>query len=489
MEKVYIKNGWKKSFAILTMALAIVLLGKISVKAANIPDGYVPIYSIEDLYGINENLQGNYILMNDIDLSSTKTGGDWDSGNGWTPIGADSSNEINEMTDLTYYEDFDGVFDGNGHRIKNMTIYGDEVPSCLGLFASIGDGTVKNLALEDIDISVGEYGTYCIGGIAGNNFGTIESCYVTGTIQCINAEHIGGIVGNARSGNGRSTVQNCYSDVNIDVPDEYFRGHIGGVVGYNCSGYIINCYAIGEIQCISPELPQENVGAIAGFDSDEIYAYGHDLGEKNCYYLGKQKDYCAKRLSVAQMKSSKCFTKFDFNKTWVIDKNSAYSYPQLKNCMQVRTNSIELLSEPDKLEYYTTDQLDLEGSELKINYEDDYSVTIPLTENMLSYDMVEGTQKVFINYNSCEESFDIIVKKAPETLKVISKKTKLKLGEKYRFQVKYVGDGKVTYSTSNSRILKINKKSGISVAQKAGVVKITVKAGALTKKIKVRVVK
>ena len=67
------------------------------------------------------------------------------------------------------------------------------------------------------------------------------------------------------------------------------------------------------------------------------------------------------------MKSAKCFTGFDFKNTWVVDKNSPYPYPQLQSCMQVRTESIELLSEPDKTSYYTTDKLDLTGSELKIN--------------------------------------------------------------------------------------------------------------------------
>jgi hypothetical protein len=40
----------------------------------NIPDGYTPIYTAEDLDNIRENLSDKYILMNDIDLSSW---GDW----------------------------------------------------------------------------------------------------------------------------------------------------------------------------------------------------------------------------------------------------------------------------------------------------------------------------------------------------------------------------------------------------------------------------
>ena len=56
----------------------------------SIPDGYTPIRTIEDLYGINNDLSGNYILMNDIDMTEdTAPGGDWDiNGTGWEPIGS-----------------------------------------------------------------------------------------------------------------------------------------------------------------------------------------------------------------------------------------------------------------------------------------------------------------------------------------------------------------------------------------------------------------
>ena len=65
-----------------------------------IPSGYIGIYTAQDLDNIRNNLSGNYIIMNDIDLSV------W--GN-WYPIGvADSS--------------FTGELDGNGYIVKNMRI-------------------------------------------------------------------------------------------------------------------------------------------------------------------------------------------------------------------------------------------------------------------------------------------------------------------------------------------------------------------------------
>ena len=200
-------------------------------------------------------------------------------------------------------------------------------------------------------------------------------------------------------------------------------------------------------------------------------------------------DQCAKRLSKAQMKSAKCFTGFDFKKAWVVDTNSSYPYPQLQNCMQVRTESIQLLSEPNKTSYYTTDKLDLSGSELKINYEDNYTVTIPLKEEMLTYKMVEGTQAVKVTYNGCDAEFNIDVKKAPESLKVTAKKTKLKVGASYTYKAKYMGVGKLTFTSSNAKILKIDKKTGKAIAKKAGTVTNTVRGENIVKKINVKIVK
>lgn len=455
--------------SVVTMITA-VLLGKDVCQASTTkaPAGYTPIYTVEDLYGINDNLDGNYILMNDLDLSGTKPGGDWDAGNGWTPIGTSATNKYD-------WDQFNGIFDGNGYRIDNLTIYGTDTPRNLGLFASVS-GTVKNLALNDVAISVDSCGD--IGGIVGYNIGNIESCYVTGSIECDRAVNVGGIVGEA-TGDYHCNVNDCYSDVDIELSED-FGGNSGGVVGLNYNGNMLNCYAAGMINLNGADPSNCSVGAVASYDN---------LGANNCYYMGSLTDLRAKRLSTAQMKSSKCFTGFDFKNTWVVDKNSSYPYPQLRNCMQVRTESIELLSGPDKTSYYTTDVLDLSGSKLKINYEDNYYVTVPLQEEMLTYRMTEGTQTVKVNYNGCTAEFEIDVKKAPESLKITAKKTKLKIGSSYTYKAKYVGEGKLTFTSSNSRILKINKKTGKAVAKKAGTVTIMVKGGSLVKKITVKVVK
>lgn len=121
-----------------------------------IPYGYTPIYDIADLNAINNNLSGNYILMNDIDLSETAPGGQWDTGNGWVPIGSDVG---------WFDTSFNGILDGNGHLIKNMHIYGN-ASGKIGLFARIDTGAkIRNLGLTDCDISIDCNDRTCIGGI------------------------------------------------------------------------------------------------------------------------------------------------------------------------------------------------------------------------------------------------------------------------------------------------------------------------------------
>lgn len=43
-----------------------------------VPDGYTEITSVDELNAVRDNLDGKYILMNDVDLSSVTN---------WTPIG------------------------------------------------------------------------------------------------------------------------------------------------------------------------------------------------------------------------------------------------------------------------------------------------------------------------------------------------------------------------------------------------------------------
>ena len=123
----------------------------------------------------------HYLMTNDIDLS------DYQSGAGWVPIG--------------YYSNkFQGVFDGNNHKITGLKI--NRSADFIGLFGYIDGVTIKNLGVEDVDIS----GSRDVGGIAGvNSTSTITNCYSTGNIS--GSDYVGGIT----VANSDSTITNCCS--------------------------------------------------------------------------------------------------------------------------------------------------------------------------------------------------------------------------------------------------------------------------------------
>jgi len=177
----------------------------------------------------DNNLDKHFFLMNDIDLAVYDN-------NDYNIIGGSYSGG--------WYTMFQGVFDGDGHTIRNLKL--NVNTSRVGLFGYIGhNGVVKNVFLEGIDIKAIHYA----GGIAGRNEGTIENCHVSGTIQ--GQQVCGGITGfcfGQMWPNNISEIRNCS-----------FRGQVtgtwatGGIVGGTDGPEIVKCYAIaeivGQVQC------------------------------------------------------------------------------------------------------------------------------------------------------------------------------------------------------------------------------------------------
>jgi len=162
----------------------------------------------------------HYILTGNINLSSY--------GN-WTPIGSSAARS------------FSGVFDGNGKVITGLTI--DTADTYQGLFGYIG-GTVKNLGLEDVNISGGDYtgGIAASVGSTGNSStdpypGTISNCYTSGVITGKN--YAGGIT--SRIVDSNSVIENCYSTVTINATER-----VGGIAGYITNATIKNCAALNQ---------------------------------------------------------------------------------------------------------------------------------------------------------------------------------------------------------------------------------------------------
>lgn len=120
---------------------------------------------------------------------------------------------------------FLGTFDGQGHKITGLVL--DENNSGYGLFDRIeSDAVVSNLTVEG---EVTPSGTQsAVGGIAGENYGSIENCSFSGVV--IGDSSIGGI-----AGKNNGTVTDCKVSGVV-------RGttYTGGVAGQN-SGTLLRC--------------------------------------------------------------------------------------------------------------------------------------------------------------------------------------------------------------------------------------------------------
>ena len=216
----------------------------VSAQVDEAPDGYKEIHNIADLMGIRNDPSGNYILMNDIDMTEeTQKGGSWDSGMGWTPI-----------------ETFSGNLDGNGYRIKGMTIYGEAVEN-VGLFGKLDGATIMNLGVIDVNIDVeGDNDSLNAGAIAGtmSNGSSVVESYSSGKLKAKYANgyndyyEIGGIAGymDGKWCDGNIII-NSFSMTDVSVSS---ASYAGGIVGGEYTSYsdkpnyLVNCYSCGKVQ-------------------------------------------------------------------------------------------------------------------------------------------------------------------------------------------------------------------------------------------------
>ena len=159
---------------------------------------------------------------------------------------------------------FNGFFDGNGKTIEGINVYkpttnDDGMSDGLAVFGVVGqNGTIQNLNVANSSFT----GFCCIGGVAGQNHGTISGCTVADNVTIATAGtesiHHGGVVGY-----NCGTVSNCISSATLTVKampgendvtgDDNWEmapmGEVryqGGIVGTNkASGTVTNCFSKG----------------------------------------------------------------------------------------------------------------------------------------------------------------------------------------------------------------------------------------------------
>lgn len=236
-----------------------------SIKISDIAED-MQIFNLEDMISFRDKVntgatfEGRTVtLMNDIDLQGSET-------NQWIPIGKDVTT-------------FKGTFDGNYKTISNLYINSNQYVG-LGFFYKIDtNATLRNIKLEQTTIinSYTKAENYT-GGICGYSLGTIQNCYVNGTIKAQNSVSItteaGGICGL-----NKGIINSCYNNAEVYAKNSSeASGNVygGGILGYNW-GSVRNCYNTGAIKA---EGRYSRTGGVCGFSGKK------DGIIENCYNIG-----------------------------------------------------------------------------------------------------------------------------------------------------------------------------------------------------------
>ena len=127
----------------------------------------------------------------------------------WTPIG-------------NYDNQYSGTFNGHGKSISGLYFNNSET-SYVGLFGSTNQGTIQNVGVVDSYFNGGEY----VGGMCGQNKGTITNCYYAGSVN--GTSNVGNICGILDS---EGIITYCYYLANKDdgnggkTSDQFANGEV-----------------------------------------------------------------------------------------------------------------------------------------------------------------------------------------------------------------------------------------------------------------------
>lgn len=259
----------------------------------DIPSGYIGIYTVEDLKNSGANETANYILMNDIDLSSIA---DWEG--------------INN----------NGTFDGNNYTISNLhSTQG-------GLFQK--SKYVKDLTVKDcvIDVGFSEEKDKFVGGITDIGC-SLSNCSVSGTIQLELFDNcgvtkkyaVGGLMGHQEK-QDTSKIYGCLNLAEVTGSNSSNGiGHsydlfVGGIVGLGCAVEYCENRASIELKLGEKECDQGWDHSAAGGIIGSVYmqagniSYSSNSGDVSTgYYGGGILGFCYEESSSTALTIDSCY--------------------------------------------------------------------------------------------------------------------------------------------------------------------------------------
>lgn len=188
----------------------------------SVPKNVVKISTAQQLLAINDDLNGHYELIDDIDLT----------GIAWTPLAS--------AMDGNTTKGFSGTFNGNGHTIRNFSF----TPEWIGfaLFNKINaSAVVENVCIE---ATINDAGSW-IGGITVDNLGTIRNCLVDVTLKGSRGDsYAGGICCNNKPG---GVIENCVVLGSIQTTPSAIPDLSNGAFAVANEGTITQCFALNTV--------------------------------------------------------------------------------------------------------------------------------------------------------------------------------------------------------------------------------------------------
>lgn len=305
MKQGKLKRCLSAAMAFVMVATSITFTGAAKTEAADV----IRISTAEELQKIGNDssypLDGDYILVNDIDLS----------GIDWTPIGGGYGDK--GAASGTHV--FSGTLDGQGYTIKGLSIQETTANASnaqMGLFGTIGSAqskdyaSVKNLVFSDVAINVTSDIATSAGALAGDVAGyvnidniAVENGTITATAGAADLIGIGGVLGEARTnqdtwsaGNTNINITNLYNAASVSANGSMYGSWCGGIMGRitrTAVNKMESCLNVGQV-------------TVTGSDYEAVGVCGGDaLGTvANCYYLdGTGNNACGTAIAEADLKT------------------------------------------------------------------------------------------------------------------------------------------------------------------------------------------
>jgi len=156
------------------------------------------------------------------------------------------TNDLDLVDEPNFYIPyFAGEFDGNGHKISNLSCDFGSV-SHVGLFGYLApSGKVTEVGVENVNIT----GAWWVGGLVGFSAGAVSNSYSSGSVT--GNMYVGGLMG----ANWDVTMSNSYSTGNVTG-----TLGVGGLMGANWDGTVSKSYSTGNVT------GNEYVGGLVGQD-------------------------------------------------------------------------------------------------------------------------------------------------------------------------------------------------------------------------------